>query len=126
MSAVLEGSGRPKGEWLDSTGQSLPYGRIPVHAASRIMRTWAGIAEGSPRLLAVESEVMPTGIKTGSGRARHALNHWALCFVYGLRTNRRPKTPRAWAELKFVSVRKLRTIHIGRNHGDLLFPNLKA
>lgn len=98
----------------------------PAHAAPRIMRTWAGIAEGSPRLLAVESEVMPTGIKTGSGRARHALNHWALCFVYGLRTNRRPKTPRAWAELKFVPVRKLRKIHIGRNHGDLLFPYLKA
>jgi len=98
----------------------------PEHAANRIMRAWTGISVGTPRLLGVESEVMPTGKKAGSGRARHRLNHWALCFVYELKTNRSPKPPRAWAELRFFPVSELGTIHIGRNHGDLLFPYLKA
>ena len=98
----------------------------PEDAATRIMRTWAGISVGSPRLLGVESEIMPTGRKVGSGRNRHPINHWALCFVYELKTNRSPKPSRAWAELKFVPVRKLETIHIGRAHGDLLLPYLKT
>jgi len=98
----------------------------PEHAANRIMHAWAGISVGTPRLLGVESEVMPTGKKVGHGRARHRLTHWALCFIYELKTNRSPKPPRAWAELRFVPVSELGAIHIGRNHGDLLFPYLKA
>jgi ADP-ribose pyrophosphatase YjhB (NUDIX family) len=96
----------------------------PEHAAKRIMRDWAGISQGRPRLLGVESEVMPTKAMIGSGRNRHRINHWALCFVYELRTYRPPRPPRGWAELRFVPVRELKTVHIGRNHGDLLFPYL--
>lgn len=98
----------------------------PEHAATRIMRTWAGISIGKPRLLGVESEIMPTGMKVGSGRTRRLVNHWALCFIYGLRANRSPKPPRAWAELRFIPVKDLRKIHIGRAHGDLLYPYLNA
>ncbi|HKN06139.1 MAG TPA: NUDIX hydrolase [Thermoplasmata archaeon] len=97
----------------------------PEDAATRIMRGWAGISVGKPRLLGVESEVMPTGAKIGSGRTRRRVNHWALCFIYELKTNRLPRPPRAWAELKFVPVGELGTIHIGRSHGDLLLPYLK-
>ena len=98
----------------------------PEDAAIRIMRDWAGISVGRPRLLGVESEVMPTGAKIGSGRTRRRVNHWALCFVYELRTRRQPRPPRAWAELRFVPVSELDTIHIGRNHDDLFRPYLNA
>jgi ADP-ribose pyrophosphatase YjhB (NUDIX family) len=97
----------------------------PAHAAARIMRDWAGLGAGEPRLLGVDSEIMPTGARAGSGRHRHRANHWALCFVYELRTTRLPRAPRAWAKLRFVPVHELGSIHIGRNHGDLLFPYLK-
>lgn len=97
----------------------------PDDAAVRIMRAWAGISQGTPRLLGVESEVMPTQAWVGSGKVRRRVNHWAMCFVYELRTNRLPKPPRAWAELKFVPVRELKATRIGRNHGDLLFPYLR-
>jgi len=97
----------------------------PEHAATRIMRDWAGISLGRPRLLGVRSEIMPTGAMIGSGRNRRRVNHWALCFIYELRTNRSSHPPRGWAKLRFVPVRELGTIHIGRNHGDLLFPYLK-
>jgi ADP-ribose pyrophosphatase YjhB (NUDIX family) len=116
---------------LKENGWILPASHFlmdesPSHAASRIMRRWAGIPVGTPRLLGVESEVMPTAVTIRYGRKRHRVNHWALCFIYELRTNRRPKPPRAWAELRFVPIRKLDTLRIGRNHGDLLFPYLKG
>jgi ADP-ribose pyrophosphatase YjhB (NUDIX family) len=98
----------------------------PEHAAKRIMRVWAGISEGNPRLLGAESEVMSTGKFAGSGKTRHRINHWALCFVYGLRADRLPKIPRAWAELKFIPAGDLAATPLGRNHGDLLFPYLTA
>jgi ADP-ribose pyrophosphatase YjhB (NUDIX family) len=97
----------------------------PAEAATRIMRDWAGIRVGHPRLLGAESEIMPTGAVIGSARNRRRVNHWALCFIYGLTTNRLPNPPRGWAQLRFVPVRELATIHMGRNHGDLLFPYLK-
>jgi ADP-ribose pyrophosphatase YjhB (NUDIX family) len=97
----------------------------PRHAAARIMRDWAGISGGRPRLLGVESEIMPTDLMAGSGRQRRRLNHWALCFIYELRTLRPPRPPLGWAQFRFVPIRELRSIHIGRNHGDLLFPYLK-
>jgi len=98
----------------------------PEQAAKRIMKVWAGIASGRPRLVGVESEIMPSGASVGSGKTRRRVNHWAMCFVYELRSARRPKPSSAWAELKFVPVRELRRIRIGRAHGDLLFPFLKA
>jgi len=96
----------------------------PKQAAARIMRDWAGISAGQPRLLDVRSEVMPTRTMAGSGRGRRRINHWALCFVYELESNRRPIRRKAWADLRFVPLSELRTLPIGRNHGDLFFPYL--
>jgi len=97
----------------------------PEHAAVRIMRDWAGISVGRPRLLDVRSEVMPTRAMAGSGRTRRRVNHWALCFVYELTTNRTPTHRKAWADLRFVPISELKALPIGRNHGDLFFPYLK-
>jgi ADP-ribose pyrophosphatase YjhB (NUDIX family) len=114
-----------EGGWILPASHFL-MDESPEHAAKRIMVSWAGISSGSPRLLGVESEIMSTGASVGSGRSHRRANHWALCFVYELKTNRLPEPPRAWAELKFIPVRELRKIHLGRSHGDLLFPYLKA
>ncbi len=112
-----------EGGWILPASHFL-MDEAPEHAAARIMREWAGISGGTPRLLTVQSEVMPTGAMAGSGPTRRRVNHWALCFIYELRTNRLPHRPRAWAKLKFFPVSELKTIHIGRDHGDLLFPYL--
>jgi len=114
-----------EGGWILPASHFL-MDESPEHAAKRIMGAWAGISAGRPRLIGVESEIMPTGISVGSGKKRRRVNHWALCFVYELRTNRAPKPPRAWAELRFIPMRELRKIRVGRAHGDLLFPYLKA
>jgi hypothetical protein len=140
---VLLGQPRVHSDWPEKG--CLPIGRVraiqaedgwilpashflmdesPDHAATRIMRVWAGIREGTPRLLGVESEIMPSHRSIGSGRSRRRVNHWAMCFVYGLSTSRQPRPHRAWAKLRFVPVGELKRIRIGRNHGDLLLPYL--
>ncbi len=115
----------------DEMGWILPASHFlmeesPQHAARRIMHDWAGISSGKPRLLGVESEVMGPRVTVGSGRTRRRVHHWAMCFVYGLTTDRSPKPPRGWDELRFIPVRELKSVRIGRSHGDLLFPFLKA
>jgi len=112
-----------EGGWILPASHFL-MDESPRHAADRIMRIWAGIPRGNPKLLGVESEVMPTNLRIGSGRTRRRVNHWALCFVYGLTTSVTPKPRPAWKRLEFIPVRALRSTTIGRAHGDLLFPFL--
>jgi len=92
----------------------------PDAAARRVARDWAGVPSSSPKLIAVTSELFPTGRVLRVGRSRHPLNHWALCFIFELNAGPRRANPPAWEELRFFSAGDLPTLKIGRGHEDLL------
>lgn len=92
----------------------------PEQAAARVARVWARLPRVAPRLIALDSSRMPTGRSVGRGRGRRPLYHWAVGFVYEVRTDRSPLPAPWWREIRFVPVNQLRRLRIGRSHRDLL------
>jgi ADP-ribose pyrophosphatase YjhB (NUDIX family) len=92
----------------------------PEMAARRICRDWAGLRGADPKLIAIDSSRMATGRSTGSGRNRRPLNHWAVGFVYEVRTDHPPAPAPWWSETKFIPRASLRTTRIGRAHRDII------
>jgi hypothetical protein len=107
------------GEWTVPSSHFL-MDEAPDQAARRVAADWAGIPGGRPSLIAVTSELLPTGRWSGRGRNRHRRNHWAMCFLYELRTSRRPLRRPGWSELKFWRLADVASASLGRSHGDLL------
>ena len=107
-----------EGRWI-LPASHFQMDESPAHAARRIASIWAGISRATPRLVTVESEVFSLGRRMGSGRFRHRLTHWALCFIYEVVTDETPRKRAAWAELKFVPERELRRVRFGRDHRDI-------
>lgn len=98
------------GSWI-LPATHLRMEESPDDAARRIAKDWAGLS-GTPRFATVQSHVRR------DRRARSG--HWDICFVYELRTRRRP-TPRPWwSEMRFVTAAKIRTMTVGRGHKDVL------
>ena len=108
-----------RGEWV-LPASHLMVEESPDHAAKRISRDWAGLRGAEPRLVALDSSRMPTGRWVGRGATRRRVNHWAVGFVYEIRTDRRPPMGPGWSETKFVPVQSLGRVPIGRGHRDLL------
>lgn len=92
----------------------------PDHAAGRIARTWARLLHASPRLVALDSSRMPSDRRAGRGKSRRMLNHWAIGFVYEVRSDVPPGAAPWWDEMRFFPVQELRKVQIGRAHRDLL------
>jgi len=108
-----------RGEWILPASHLLME-EAPSTAARRIARVFGGVRSGRPRLIAIDSSRMGTGQWTGRGRSRHRVHHWAIGFVYEVRTGRGPPSAPWWSETKFVPVSKLRQARIGRGHRDLI------
>jgi ADP-ribose pyrophosphatase YjhB (NUDIX family) len=113
------------GEWTLPASHLL-MDEAPDAAARRVAADWAGLSRARPRLVTATSELMPTGRWTGKGRNRRPRNHWALCFLYELRTKRKPVRRPGWSELQFFSIPEAKTATLGRGHGDLLREYLRA
>ena len=107
------------GEWTLPASHLL-MDESPDAAARRVARDWAGYARSRPRLVTVTSELMPTGQFRRDGGKRVPRLHWAICFLYELRSSRKPAPRPGWSELRFFSPTALRGLSIGRGHRDLL------
>lgn len=92
----------------------------PARAAIRIAKRWAGLSNPRPRLVGVDSCRMPTRQWKGTGRTRRRVHHWALGFVYEVRTSETPGVDPGWSELRFIPTTQLRSLRIGREHRDFL------
>jgi len=113
------------GSWILPASHFL-MDESPDHASVRISRKWAGLPGVKPRLVVVESHLFPTDMWAGTGPRRRRINHWALCFIFEVRTDRVPKKGPWWAELRFVPLSELSSIRIGRSHDDIIGSLLKA
>jgi hypothetical protein len=107
------------GEW-ELPATHLLMEEDPARAAQRIARSWGGLPKSTPTLVAVDSSRSPSGSWVGSGRNRRRVYHWMIGFVYELRTARKPRPFRGWAETKFVPLNELGALTIGRGHRDFL------
>jgi hypothetical protein len=87
----------------------------PDQAAKRIAHEWAGIKE-NPRFAMVQSHLRP--LKLWNPRLKG--NHWDICFVYELQPKGPVHSKPWWSELRFIPRSEIRTIKIGRGHGDVL------
>jgi hypothetical protein len=113
------------GQWILPASHFL-MDESPSHAAVRVARTWGGVRHPEPQFVVATSELFPTQHWEGRAAARHRLNHWALCFVYEVRTDATPRKGPGWAELAFQPMGAFRTLPIGRGHGDLVREYVKA
>lgn len=114
---LLEVAGH--GEWTIPASHFLME-EDPEAAARRVADVWAGLPKMQPSLVTVSSERMAAGGATRRGRKNPPRNHWALCFLYELRTDMAPERRPGWSELRFFTLREARATPIGRGHGDLL------
>ena len=92
----------------------------PDHAARRVAKDWAGLPTARVKFLGVDSSSLPGVLWEGRGKTRRPTHHWAIGFVYGARTHAPPPQGPWWEETKFVPVKELRGLRIGRAHRDLL------
>ena len=92
----------------------------PDRAAKRIARFWAHLPHAQPKLVTLDSSTMPTGRWTGRGTRRRRVNHWAIGYVYEVRSDAQPSPAPWWKEMRFFPVSELRSLKIGRAHLDLL------
>ena len=113
------------GEWVLPASHFL-MDESPDHAARRVASDWAGLPRARPTLIAVTSELMPTGRVSSHGGRRFARNHWALCFLYELSTGRTPARRPGWSELRYLRLAEIRKTPIGRGHRDLVRSYLRA
>lgn len=107
------------GEWVLPASHLLME-EAPDRSARRIAREWAGLPRSRPTLVGVTSERMPTGRWRREGARRVRRNHWAVCFLYELRTQVAPRRARGWAAIRFASPTELGRLRLGRGHSDLL------
>jgi ADP-ribose pyrophosphatase YjhB (NUDIX family) len=110
---------RQRGEWILPSSHLLME-EAPSQAADRIRRQWAGLRQGRPRLIAIDSSRMGPGQHIGSGRNRWTIHHWAIGFVYEVRSKEPPPAAPWWEETKFFPLAKLRSTRVGRAHKDLI------
>ena len=108
-----------RAEWILPASHLLVE-ESPSHAAKRISRDWAGLRGTNPRLIALDSSRVPSGQFTGSGPNRRRIYHWALGFVYEVRSNSPPTPAPWWTEMKFVPMGKMSTTRVGRGHRDII------
>ncbi|MGI0080302.1 MAG: NUDIX hydrolase [Nitrososphaerales archaeon] len=104
-----------EGLWLLPASHLLME-ESPDHAARRIAKEWIGL-QGMPRLLMVQSHKRPSKLwKLRGGRE----NHWDICFVYTLKSNKIPKLRPWWKEMKYVPRSQIKKLGMGRGHADIL------
>lgn len=108
-----------RNEWILPASHLL-VDEDPGHAAKRICRDWAGVRRARPRLIAVDSSPMPMSQWAGSGRTRRPIHHWAVGFVYEVRSDAPAPTAPWWSAMRFIPVAELRRTPIGRSHRDLI------
>jgi ADP-ribose pyrophosphatase YjhB (NUDIX family) len=106
-------------EWILPASHLL-VDEPPSAAAKRVLRDWAGLRGGKPRLIALDSSLLPTGQFTGRGKNRRPLNHWAIGFVYEARSELLPRTTPWWSEMRFFPPVELRKTRVGRAHKDII------
>jgi ADP-ribose pyrophosphatase YjhB (NUDIX family) len=102
-----------EGTWI-LPATHLKMWESPNRGAVRIAREWAGL-KGTPHFLMVQSHLRPSRVKKGSGE-----KHWDICFVYEMKTKELPRLKPWWAEMRFVKLKEIRQMDLGRGHKDIL------
>lgn len=112
LDAVMaSGSAFGADRWVLPAGH-LRRGESPDAAAERVARE---------QLLTPSAELEPWRVLSFGGplRSRGEEFHWDLCFVYRARLEI-PSTPPWFAELRRLSLARLRRLRYARGHGDVL------
>jgi len=108
-----------EGAWL-LPATHLLMEESPDHAASRIAHEWVGL-KGKPRFVMVQSHVRPQRRgRPGYKRSGRQLQHWDICFVYGMSARQLPKVRPWWSEMRYLPSTKIRKMKLARGHRDIL------